>query len=94
MNAYINAGVYINWAFSRYFDLIVGGDFTHFSNGNTKFPNAGINTAGAKIGLVYNFNRTEEDLSKSLYQPVTTRFPAISVMMSCCSGHGVERECG
>ena len=28
-----------------------------------------------KIGLVYNFNRTEEDLSKSLYQPVTTRFP-------------------
>ena len=75
MNAYINAGVYINWAFSRYFDLIVGGDFTHFSNGNTKFPNAGINTAGAKIGLVYNFNRTEEDLSKSLYQPVTTRFP-------------------
>ena len=75
MNAYINAGVYINWAFSRYFDLIVGGDFTHFSNGNTKFPNAGINTAGAKIGLVYNFNRTEEDLSKSLYQPVITRFP-------------------
>lgn len=44
-------------------------------HGNTKFPNAGINTAGAKIGLVYNFNRTEEDLSKSLYQPVTTRFP-------------------
>ena len=75
MNAYINAGVYINWAFSRYFDLIVGGDFTHFSNGNTKFPNAGINTAGAKIGLVYNFNRTEEDLSKSVYQPVITRFP-------------------
>ena len=75
MNAYINAGVYINWAFSRYFDLIVGGDFTHFSNGNTKFPNAGINTAGAKIGLVYNFNRTEEALSKSLYQPVITRFP-------------------
>lgn len=94
MNAYINAGVYINWAFSRYFDLIVGGDFTHFSNGNTKFPNAGINTAGAKIGLVYNFNRTEEDLSKSLYQPVITRFPRISVMMSCCSGHGVGRECG
>ena len=41
MNAYINAGVYVNWAFSRYFDLIVGGDFTHFSNGNTKYPNAG-----------------------------------------------------
>ena len=75
MNAYINAGVYVNWAFSRYFDLIVGGDFTHFSNGNTKYPNAGINTTGAKIGVVYNFNRTEEDLSKPLCQPVITRFP-------------------
>ncbi len=38
MNAYLNAGIYLNWAFSRYFDLIIGGDFTHFSNGNTKFP--------------------------------------------------------
>ena len=75
MNAYINAGIYLNWAFSRYFDLIIGGDFTHFSNGNTKFPNAGVNTTGAKIGLVYNFNRTEEELTKSLLRPAIPRFP-------------------
>lgn len=75
MNAYLNAGIYLNWAFSRYFDLIIGGDFTHFSNGNTKFPNAGVNTTGAKIGLVYNINREKEDLTKSLFQPVVPRFP-------------------
>lgn len=75
MNAYINAGIYLNWAFSRYFDLIVGGDFTHFSNGNTKFPNAGINTTGAKLGIVYNFNREESDLTRSLYQPAIPPFP-------------------
>lgn len=75
MNAYINAGIYLNWAFSRYFDLIIGGDFTHFSNGNTKFPNAGVNTAGAKIGLVYNINREEQDLTHSLLKPVIPRFP-------------------
>lgn len=75
MNAYLNAGIYLNWAFSRYFDLIIGGDFTHFSNGNTKFPNAGVNTTGAKIGLVYNINREKEDLIKSLFQPVVPRFP-------------------
>ena len=75
MNAYINTGIYLNWAFSRYFDLIIGGDFTHFSNGNTKFPNAGVNTTGAKIGLVYNFNRTEEELTKSLLRPAIPRFP-------------------
>jgi hypothetical protein len=52
VNAYLNAGIYLNWSLSRYFDFIIGGDFTHFSNGNTKFPNAGVNTTGAKIGLV------------------------------------------
>ena len=75
MNAYINAGIYLNWAFSRYFDLIIGGDATHFSNGNTKFPNAGVNTTGAKIGIVYNINRDENDLTKSLYRPLIPRFP-------------------
>lgn len=75
MNAYLNAGIYLNWAFSRYFDLIIGGDVTHFSNGNTKFPNAGVNTTGVKVGLVYNINREEEDLTQSLFQPAVSRFP-------------------
>lgn len=75
VNAYLNAGIYLNWSLSRYFDFIIGGDFTHFSNGNTKFPNAGINTTGAKIGLVYNFNREEADLTKSLVHPYVPRFP-------------------
>lgn len=75
MNAYLNAGIYLNWAFSRYFDLTIGGDCTHFSNGNTKFPNAGVNTTGAKIGLVYNFNREESVPAKPLVTPLIPRFP-------------------
>src|SRR5699024_2371104 len=46
-----------------------------FSNGNTKFPNAGINTAGAKIGLVYNMNRDAKDVAGALFRPVVPRFP-------------------
>ena len=45
-NAYINAGVQLNWMVSRQIDLIAGVTGTHFSNGNTKFPNAGLNTMG------------------------------------------------
>lgn len=75
MNAYINAGLYLNWAASRYIDLNAGVDLTHFSNGNTKFPNAGINTTGLKIGLVYNFNREESDLTKPTYKPLIPPFP-------------------
>lgn len=75
VNAYINAGLYLNWAASRYIDLNAGFDFTHFSNGNTKFPNAGVNTTGLKIGVAYNFNREESDLMKSGYKPLIPPFP-------------------
>jgi hypothetical protein len=71
VNAYLNAGFYLRWALARHFDLTLGVDVTHFSNGNTKFPNAGVNTIGAKLGLAYNFNRTDEDL-----RPGTSSHPA------------------
>lgn len=65
-NAYINANFYLNYMLSKQFDLTAGVALTHFSNGNTKLPNAGLNTTGAKIGLVYNFNRK----SDVLYNPI------------------------
>ena len=70
MNAYLNAGIYLNWSLSRYFDFIIGGDFTHFSNGNTKFPNAGLNSVGLRAGLTYNFGRNPSEA------PTTTAYPA------------------
>ena len=59
-NAYLNIGSYLSWKLSPLFDLHAGASLTHFSNGNTKFPNAGLNSAAFKLGLVYNFNRTTE----------------------------------
>lgn len=57
-NAYMNVNFFLSQTLSHYFDLIGGISFTHFSNGNTKFPNAGLNTAAIKLGLMYNFNRS------------------------------------
>ncbi len=65
-NAYMNVSFYLSWILSREFDLITGLDLTHFSNGNTKFPNAGLNTTGLKVGLVYNFNREHNFLPEPL----------------------------
>ncbi|MDD2437082.1 MAG: acyloxyacyl hydrolase [Massilibacteroides sp.] len=66
VNAYMNVSLYFNWVLSRQFDLMTGLDLTHFSNGNTKFPNAGLNTTGFKMGLVYNFNREQDCLPELL----------------------------
>ena len=75
VNAYLNAGIYLNWSLSRYFDFIIGGDFTHFSNGNTKFPNAGLNSIGMKLGLVYSFGRVDNPLSRPRARLLAEPFP-------------------
>lgn len=67
-NAYLNVGVHLNWMLAPNVDLITGFTLSHFSNGNTNFPNAGLNTADVKIGLVYNFNPPDTRLSKPLFE--------------------------
>jgi len=74
VNAYINLNFYLNWMLSRQFDLTTGFTLNHFSNGNTKFPNAGLNTGGIKVGLVYNFNREEAAFSGSSLKQIVPRF--------------------
>lgn len=75
INAYLNAGLYLNCILSPQFDLNIGGTMSHFSNGNTKFPNTGLNTIDFKIGVVYNFNRKMEELRKPLQPVLIPAFP-------------------
>lgn len=55
INAYINLGFFLNWQLNSQWNLTAGLDFTHFSNGNTNYPNAGINPIGGRIGIVRTF---------------------------------------
>ena len=55
VNAYINFGVLINWTPSPDWSVSGGIDLTHFSNGNTSYPNAGVNTIGLRIGAARYF---------------------------------------
>lgn len=74
-NAYLNANIYLNWALSPMFDLAIGATGSHFSNGNTQYPNSGLNTVDCKIGIVYNFNRKADELTKSWQRPIVPPFP-------------------
>lgn len=76
LDAYINANLYLKWMLSKKIDFTLGAHFTHFSNGNTKIPNAGLNLTGLKIGLVYNFNRKEEVPFRSTPVPHILDYPA------------------
>ena len=60
VNAYINANFYLRWRLSPRLSLLSGLTVSHFSNGNTKIPNAGLNTIGGNIGLECNFYRKDD----------------------------------
>lgn len=60
INAYINLGFFLNARLSRYCNLVAGIDLSHYSNGNTYLPNAGLNTLGGRIGLVYTLNPAKD----------------------------------
>lgn len=55
MNAYINLGWLLNWQINNDWHLTAGVDVTHFSNGNTHYPNAGVNTVGGRVSLIRTF---------------------------------------
>ncbi len=57
MTAYIDLGLYLRWTLSNAWDINVGADLTHYSNGNTTIPNAGLNVASLKASVAYYVNR-------------------------------------
>lgn len=53
VNAYLNAACMIRWQLLDFFAFTAGIELSHFSNGNTSWPNPGINTLGLRIGMDY-----------------------------------------
>lgn len=56
VNACIRFGLLLNWRLGSHLKLKAGIGMAHFSNGNTSYPNAGINTAGGSMGLAWDFD--------------------------------------
>ena len=75
INAYINLGFLLNWQLAPRWNLTAGLDLTHFSNGNTHYPNSGVNLIGARIGVVRTFGPAAEEASRETMElPVRERF--------------------
>ena len=51
INAHINVGAYLKWRLNPRWSLTFGPDYTHFSNGDTSYPNGGANTIGLRAGV-------------------------------------------
>ena len=49
-NIYINVRLPFTWKVTPEWEIVAGPQYTHFSNGDTSFPNGGANTAGLYVG--------------------------------------------
>lgn len=56
VTALLGIGVKLHYALSERWLLSAGVNATHYSNGNTSWPNAGVNAIGATIGVSYILN--------------------------------------
>lgn len=63
VTAYIGLDLYLRWILSRHVDLNFGINAAHYSNGNTQFPNLGLNTVALRLGAAYYINRRQSRLA-------------------------------
>lgn len=56
LNAYLHLGLNLLWQMTDYFGIYGKVAVSHFSNGNTSFPNPGINSLGLYMGMEWTLN--------------------------------------
>lgn len=56
VNAYLHLGLNLQWQINETTGIFGGVGISHFSNGNTSFPNPGVNSMGLRVGMVWTLN--------------------------------------
>lgn len=59
VTAHMGLGLKIQYLLNERWQLSAGLSARHYSNGNTSWPNTGVNTMGATIGIAYLINTPE-----------------------------------
>ena len=65
VNAYLNLNLCLKWQLNSHTSLFAGVAVNHFSNGNTSWPNPGVNSMGVRTGVIWTINPLKKD-----YPPV------------------------
>lgn len=67
LNIYINVAALFTWRATDRWDVIFGPEYTHFSNGDTSFPNGGANTVNFRIGARRRFSPAAEIHTEKIF---------------------------
>lgn len=73
VNAYLNLNLLMQWQINDHTALFGGFAVSHFSNGNTSFPNPGINSFGIRVGAVWTINPVKGGIPEALIDTISKR---------------------
>ena len=62
-NVVINLALPVAYQINNRWELTLTPDFTHFSNGDTSFPNTSSNLLGVRLGATYHFTEEPQQVS-------------------------------
>ena len=65
-NIYVNVGLMFTWDVSECLSLHVGPEFSHFSNGDTRYPNGGANLLNLRVGVTGHMSRSMEETDRNV----------------------------
>ncbi len=71
VTAHMAFGLRLNYSLSANWLMTLGIEASHYSNGNTSIPNAGVNSIGAIAGVSYLLNAPKEKKHHSKFEPDT-----------------------
>ncbi|MBQ8990305.1 MAG: acyloxyacyl hydrolase [Prevotella sp.] len=92
--AYIDVDLYLRWMISKNWDLNIGATITHYSNGNTAIPNAGLNVLAAKASVAYYINRHQMQPKPAAIPPVEKYWFWDLTLYGAWKKKGVDTEIG
>ena len=72
LNIYINVGLLLNWNLNKNWQIQTGPEFTHYSNGDTTFPNGGANTINLRLGVRRCFGNTDSCIESPVIFDINT----------------------
>ena len=95
INAYLNAGLNLDWKLTDNVGLLTGVTFSHYSNGNTGIPNCGLNTVAFNMGIAYKFGKSAAGNTEKAVIPEYERHVSYDIVMfGSFRRKGVETDNG
>lgn len=67
VNAALTLGLRLRYRLDNRWALTAGIDGSHYSDGNSKLPNGGVNTASVRVGVSYSFDARQSEKTAGQY---------------------------